>query len=120
MSRVDCMTLRYSCGHSLGLFIVQRSSRHSVLGREIFFFVIILDENSDGNLQKPRGSTETRQEKKRTKSPHSQISKKTAGGDQNLERRNLERPIFQNFKITNIKITKNELFDNIIFEFNFL
>ena len=28
------------------------------------------------------------------------------GGCQNLQRRNVERPIFQNFKISNIKITK--------------
>ena len=27
------------------------------------------------------------------------------GGSQNLERRNLERPIFRNFKIPNIKIS---------------
>ena len=38
---------------------------------------------------------------------------------QHLERRNVERPIFRNFKIANIKITKDELFDNFIFEFNF-
>ena len=42
------------------------------------------------------------------------------GGGQNLERRNVERPIFRNFKIANIKIKKDELFDNFIFEFNFL
>ena len=42
------------------------------------------------------------------------------GGCQNLKRRNLERPIFRNFKIANIKTTKYELFDNFIFEFNFL
>ena len=41
------------------------------------------------------------------------------GGGKNLERRNLERPIFRNFKITNIKITKDELFDSFIFEFIF-
>ena len=41
------------------------------------------------------------------------------GGGQNLERRNVERPIFRNFKITNIKITKYELFDSFIFEFIF-
>ena len=40
-------------------------------------------------------------------------------GGQNLERRNVKRPIFRNFKITNIKITKNELFDSFIFEFIF-
>ena len=41
-------------------------------------------------------------------------------GDQILELRNVERPIFRNFKIANIKITKIELFDSFIFEFNFL
>ena len=41
------------------------------------------------------------------------------GAGQNLERRNVERPIFRNFKITNIKITKDELFDISIFEFIF-
>ena len=41
------------------------------------------------------------------------------GGGQNLERPNVERPIFRNFKIANIKITNGELFDNFIFEFNF-
>ena len=40
-----------------------------------------------------------------------------SGGGHNLERRNVERPIFRNFKITNIKITKDELFDSFIFEF---
>ena len=40
-------------------------------------------------------------------------------GGQNLERRNVERPIFRNLKMANIKITKDELFDNFIFEFNF-
>ena len=39
--------------------------------------------------------------------------------DQNLERQNIEQPIFRNFKIPNIRITKDELFDNFIFEFNF-
>ena len=45
-----------------------------------------------------------------------------AGGGQNLERRNVERPVFRNFEITNIKIKKDELFDNLIFElfFHFL
>ena len=42
------------------------------------------------------------------------------GEGQNLERRNVEQPIFRNFEIANIKIMKDELFDNIIFEFNFL
>ena len=41
------------------------------------------------------------------------------GGGQNLERRNVERPIFQNVKIKNIKITKDQLFDSFIFEFIF-
>ena len=41
------------------------------------------------------------------------------GGVQNLERRNVERPIFRIFKIANIKITKVDLFDNSIFEFIF-
>ena len=36
------------------------------------------------------------------------------GGGQNLERRNVERPTFRNFKIANIKITKDKLFDNFI------
>ena len=42
-----------------------------------------------------------------------------SGGGQNLERRNVERPIFRNFKITNIKITKDDLLDSFIFEFFF-
>ena len=42
------------------------------------------------------------------------------GGDQILKRRNVERPIFRNFKIANINITKDELFNSFIFEFNFL
>ena len=41
------------------------------------------------------------------------------GGGRNLERRNVERPIFRNFKIGNVKITKDVLFDHFIFEFNF-
>ena len=45
--------------------------------------------------------------------------KRRQGGGQNLERRNVERPIFWSFKIANIKITKDEIFDNFIFEFNF-
>ena len=40
-----------------------------------------------------------------------------AGGGQNLERRNLDRPIFRNFKIAKIKITQDELFDDLIFHF---
>ena len=42
-----------------------------------------------------------------------------SGGGQNLERQNVERPIFRNFKITNIKITKDDLLDSFIFEFIF-
>ena len=34
------------------------------------------------------------------------------GGGQNLERRNVERPVFRNFEIVNIKI---KLCDNFIF-----
>ena len=41
------------------------------------------------------------------------------GGGQNLERRNVERPIFRNFEIANIKIKKDELFNNFIFELFF-
>ena len=41
------------------------------------------------------------------------------GGSQNLERFNVERPIFRNFKIANIKVTKDEFFANFIFEFKF-
>ena len=44
---------------------------------------------------------------------------KIRGGGQNLERRNVERPIFRNFKIANIKITKDELFDHFISKYNF-
>ena len=40
-------------------------------------------------------------------------------GDHNLERRNVERPIFRNFEIANIKITKDELLDRFIFELFF-
>ena len=42
-----------------------------------------------------------------------------SSGGQNLERRNVQRLIFRNFKIANIKIAKRELFDNFIFDFNF-
>ena len=42
-----------------------------------------------------------------------------SGGGQNLERRNVERPLFRNFEITNIKIKKDELFHNFIFELFF-
>ena len=38
---------------------------------------------------------------------------------QNLERKNVELPIFRNLKITNIQITKDELFDSFIFELIF-
>ena len=41
------------------------------------------------------------------------------GGGQNLERRNVERPVFRNFKITNSGITKDEIFDRFIIEFIF-
>ena len=41
------------------------------------------------------------------------------GGGQNLERRNIERPVFRNFENANIKIKKDELFDNLIFELFF-
>ena len=36
--------------------------------------------------------------------------RKFSGRFKNLERPNVEWPIFRNFKIANIKITKNELF----------
>ena len=39
------------------------------------------------------------------------------GGGQNLERPNVERPIFRKFETSNIEITKVELFDFSIFEF---
>ena len=41
------------------------------------------------------------------------------GGGQNLERRNVERPILRIFKTTNMEIMKYELFDSFIFEFIF-
>ena len=41
------------------------------------------------------------------------------GGDQHLERPNVEPPIFRNFEISNIKITKVHLFDFSIFKFIF-
>ena len=41
-------------------------------------------------------------------------------GSQSLERWDVERPKFRNFKIANIKITKEELFDSFIFELIFL
>ena len=40
-------------------------------------------------------------------------------GVQKLQRSNVERPIFRNFKIRNIKITKDELFEYFIYEFIF-
>ena len=42
-----------------------------------------------------------------------------AGGSQNLKRRNVERPMFRNFKIANTKMTIDRLFDNFIIEFFF-
>ena len=39
------------------------------------------------------------------------------GGGQNLERLNVERPIFRKFETSNIEITKVELFDFSISEF---
>ena len=50
---------------------------------------------------------------------HILFPKSSMGGGQNLERRNVERLIYRNFKITNIKITKDELFDSFIFDFIF-
>ena len=41
------------------------------------------------------------------------------GGGQNLEKQNLEQPIFWYFKIANVNITKDKLFDIFIFEFHF-
>ena len=38
------------------------------------------------------------------------------GGGQNLERRNVERSVFQNFEITNIKMKKDKLFHHFISE----
>ena len=38
------------------------------------------------------------------------------GGGQNLERRNVEGPVFRNFEITNIKMKKDEFFDHFIFK----
>ena len=42
-----------------------------------------------------------------------------SGGGQNLERRNVELPVFRNSEIANIKIKKDEFFDNFIFELFF-
>ena len=39
------------------------------------------------------------------------------GGGENAERRNIERPLFRNFKIANIRIMKDELFDSFVFDF---
>ena len=44
------------------------------------------------------------------------MRKELKGRGQNLERRNVERPIFRNFQIANIKITKDESFENFIFQ----
>ena len=40
-------------------------------------------------------------------------------GGQNLERRNVERSIFRNFKIANTKMRKDEFFDSLIIELIF-
>ena len=37
------------------------------------------------------------------------------GGSQNLERPNIERPVFRKFETSNIEITKVELFDFLYF-----
>ena len=42
------------------------------------------------------------------------------GRELNYERRNVDRPIFRNFKIANIIMTKDELFDSFIFDFFFI
>ena len=42
------------------------------------------------------------------------------GAGQNLERRDVEQPVFRNFEIANIKIKKDELFDNFIFDLFFI
>ena len=52
--------------------------------------------------------------------PNLNSAAQKTGGGRNLERRNLERPIFQDFKIANIKIKKDKLFDIFILEFIFL
>ena len=41
------------------------------------------------------------------------------GGGQNLERPNVERPIFPKFETSNIEITKVELFDFFVLKFIF-
>ena len=43
-----------------------------------------------------------------------------SGGGQNLERPNVERPIFRKFETSYIKITKVELFDFFCFKIYFL
>ena len=50
-------------------------------------------------------------------SPSRQLKK--SGGGQNLERLNVERPIFRKFETSNIEITKVELFD-FLFSIQFL
>ena len=45
------------------------------------------------------------------------ITVKNISGGENLERRNVERSIFRNFKIANNQMTKDELFDIFIIEF---
>ena len=50
---------------------------------------------------------------------HKNSCKVFLGGGQNLERRNVELPIFRNFKIANIKMTKEDLFDNFIVGYDF-
>ena len=42
------------------------------------------------------------------------------GGGRNLERLNVERPIFRNLKITNFETTKDKLLDIVVFKFYFL
>ena len=49
-----------------------------------------------------------------------EVPKELWGRGQSLERRNVKRPIFQNFKITYIKTTKYKLFDSFISELIFL
>ena len=50
---------------------------------------------------------------------HENLRMMWMGGGQNLERRNVERPVFRNFEIANIRITKDQLFDNFIFKLFF-
>ena len=45
------------------------------------------------------------------------ITVENISGGENLERRNVERSIFRNFKIANNQMTKDELFDIFIIEF---